>query len=115
MRPGRAAWYPSSLVTYSNKQGRELPIRGVLGSPAQCPGCGCLSGAGFLRVFSRGYGTDLLHQAHHVELAPELYDLTVDDPIKDATWRGVVVRCGATQTSISGKGGIGGTRGARSG
>ncbi len=30
--------------------------------------------------------TQLLHQAHHVQLAPELHDLTADDPVEDATW-----------------------------
>jgi hypothetical protein len=29
----------------------------------------------------------LLHQAHHVQLSPELHDSSVDDPVEDAAWR----------------------------
>ena len=52
--------------------------------PGQCFDGAWPGGAGFHRLFWGGDGNDLLHQAHHVELVLELYDLAIGDPVEDA-------------------------------
>ena len=32
------------------------------------------------------HGVELLHQAHEVQLSPELHDLAARDPIENAAW-----------------------------